>query len=167
MQSTRNILKHCLLGALLLGMSHCGLLGGGSNVKRAEGYRVKAPAQWEKTDRADSDVAYRLQSANVVTVSSTCERHDGAPLDVLTRNLLIGTRDIKFRKKERIKVDGVEGLHSSATAQLDGNPFWFEIFVVTKNRCIFDFTLVSPKKISSKDLGEFITFIKSFRYGSS
>jgi hypothetical protein len=91
--------------------------------------------------------------------------HDSAPLEVLTRHLLIGTRDVEYRKQERIRVGASEGLHSSVRATLEGVPFRFEFFVISKNQCIFDFSLMSPKEISTSELGQFVSFFKSFRYG--
>ncbi len=79
----------------------------------------------------------------------------------------MGARNINFAKKEKVKVAGEEGLHSSVKATLDGNPFLLELFVLPNHGCVFDFSLVSPKLISDKDSEEFLAFVKSFTYGTN
>ena len=50
---------------------------------------------------------------------------------------------------------------------LDEKPFYLNVFVLPKHGCIFDFTLVSPKAIGKDETDEFLTFVKSFRYGKN
>src|SRR5437763_533123 len=69
----------------------CALVGGGTDLERASGYSVSPPDPWKNRSRGDSDRAYLLPSGNIVTLVSSCNRNPDAPLDVLTRHLLMGT----------------------------------------------------------------------------
>jgi hypothetical protein len=156
-----------LQGLALWILSACALLGGGTDIERASGYEVQMPAGWASTNRAESDRAYRLPSGNRVTLVSSCHRNPEAPLEVLTRHLLMGTRGVYFSSKEKKRFGNNEGLYSKVQAHLEGKPFHLSIFIMAKSDCVFDFTLMSPREISPSDSEEFETFISSFHYGKN
>ena len=157
-----------ILSLLFVYSTGCGLLGGGEpSIPRAKGYQVSAPAGWKlKETGVESDTTYTLPSGNVATVTSSCNRPYEASPEVLTRQLLIGTRNISFDKRERMTVNGVEGLFSSVKASADGRPLYMQILVLSKKACVFDFTLVSPKQISENESQEFLGFVRRFKYGN-
>lgn len=150
---------------MCLAVSACALIGGGADLERASGYSVTAPDTWSRRGRAESDRAYQLPSGNIATLISSCNRNPGAPLDILTRHLLMGTRDVSVKTREKKTLGPNEGLYSKVQTHLEGKTFHLEIFVLAKDKCIFDFTLVSPKEISGSESQEFQEYISSFRYG--
>lgn len=147
----------------------CALFGGGSEtLHRAKGYKIRAPNGWTaKNSNSESDSAFQTASGNVATLTSSCQRNANASLDVLTRHLLLGARNTTFMDKKKIAVAGREGQHSSIKTTLDGSVLYLELFVLPKEACVFDFSLVSNKEISEKERTEFISFFKSFTYGSN
>lgn len=151
-----------LPGLLLVLMVGC--FGGERAVRHAEGYHISPPKRWETASKGNGDKAFRLKSGAMVAVSSSCNRHADADLQILTRHLLIGVRDVVFIRQTYMEVDGAQGLYSSVRGSVEGGPIRFEIFVISKAGCIFDFTLLNKKAISSADIAEFKQLIMSFRY---
>lgn len=154
-----------LLGAVL---ARCTLLGGTSDTpKKARNTKLAAPAGWRETDRGDSDEAYQLPSGSIATMNSDCSRESRAPLDILMKQLLFGLRNVKTLRAEPLTVAGGEALRHSVTATNEGVPFHLELVVVKKQGCIFDFSLVNPKAMTEAEIGQFLSFVKSFRYGKN
>lgn len=145
----------------------CALFGGGGegNWARSEHYVVSAPASWKKREPVDSDKAYQLPSGSIATVTSSCNRHPGATLPLLTKHLLFGTRNVDMQKQESFPVDGAEGLLSKLTATMDGAKFFMNIVVARKEECVFDFSLMSPKPLQAGDESDFLGFVRSYRSG--
>ncbi len=150
--------------ALVVG---CALFGGGGegNWARSDSYTVSPPANWKKREPVDSDQAFQLPSGSIATVTSSCNRHPDAPLPLLTKHLLFGTRDVLIERRESFPVDEAEGLFSKLTATMDGAKFYMLLVVARKNSCVFDFSLVSPRSITGGDENEFIIFVRSYRNG--
>jgi len=148
--------------------SGCALLGsGGTNneLVRAGDYAVSAPPSWKATAKDESDQAFRMPSGNVVTVTSSCKKNAEAPLEVLTRHLLFGGRKVEIVERKTLTVDGVPGLFSRVRATFDGVRAFLVLFVLSKNGCVFDFSLVSNRMIPDSDIDDFLNFVKSFEYG--
>lgn len=145
--------------------TRCSIVGSATDLERASGYRVQAPESWSRTRGGESDRAFQTPTGNVVSLVSSCNNNPDAPLDVLTRHLLIGTRGVKVVSREKAKFGNNEGLLSKVIAQLEGKPFHLELFVLAKEKCVFDFSLISPNEIAESDSKEFGTFIESFNYG--
>lgn len=155
--------------SLLPLLTNCALFGGGNEtVKRVKGYHISPPSTWTARETGnESDKAYKTSRGSVATITSSCQRNANAPLEVLTKHLLLGARKITYQERERIVVDGSEGLFSSAKATLDGVPFYLMLFVLPHHECVFDFSLVSPKSIAEAEKQEFASFIRSYKYGNN
>jgi len=146
----------------------CSIFGGGENkIQRAESYDLSPPANWkQKSAKGDSDRAYQLPSGNTVSVTSVCDRTRDASLKILTRQILIGTRNVKVLEEQEILIPDGAGLFTSVKASSEGIPFFLGIAVIKKLDCVFDFSLVSPKPLSSNEEKEFLRFVKSLQYGT-
>jgi hypothetical protein len=145
----------------------CALLTGTEpGLKHSSRYKISAPSNWKVKGQDESDYAYSLPSGNIATVNSACERDTQVTLEILTRQLMIGLRSLNFLRKENMVIDGKEGQFSAVRASEQGVPFYLNLFVVTKEDCIFDFTLVSPRPIPSQETEEFQSLLKSFHYGN-
>ena len=144
-----------------------GLGGGGDEVKHTQNYSVSAPGGWKKIDSDESDHAFRLPSGDIVEMNSSCNRNTHEPLEWMTRHLLFGDRDTDIVRREKLSVDGKEGLFSEVQTTLEGKPFHLNLFVLPSHGCIFDFSLVSPKNIPENETHEFLSFVRSFKYGKN
>jgi len=154
--------------SVLFLLTSCALFSSNDPVSpKARGYDLTVPSGWRETDREESDRAYRLPSGNFATVNSSCTRNADAPLEVLTKHLLFGSRNVKYVEREKIRIAGSDGLFSRVKATVDGVPFHLDVVVLPKEGCVFDFSLMSPKPIPGKDSQEFLSFVKSFTYGKN
>lgn len=156
--------------SVLVGLSWfslgCTLLGGGdSNLPKAVDYKLPVPENWTALSKGEADLAYRMASGNWVAINSSCV-HSNANPQVLTRQLLLGFRQVRISRQEKIAVGMDEGLLSDIDAEQDGNRVHLLIAVVPKGDCVFDFTCLSKKEISLKDREEFQKFIRGLQYGS-
>ncbi len=145
-------------------------MGGGStpDLPRAKGYQVIPVTEWkQQSTNGESDYAYKNSKGSVITLTSSCNNDSKFSLEVLTKQLLMGARKIKYKEKKKVSVDGQNGQYSNVQATLDNNPFNLLIFVLTKNNCVFDFTLVSQQPIDANEQKEFNLFYSSFKYGTN
>lgn len=151
-------------------MSGCALLGGGStpDIPRAKGYQVVVPPSWkQQSAEGESDTAYSNTKGSIATLTSSCTSTAKFNQDILTKQLLMGARKVKYKEKRKVAVDGQEGQYSNVQASLDNKPFYLLLFVLQKNNCVFDFTLVSPKPFDALEQEEFTSFFMSFKYGTN
>ncbi len=135
-----------------------------SGLQRAKGYSVFPHKNWVVEQRAESDSAFRTTYGNIVTLTSSCERDSRAPLELLTKHLLMGTRDVVYTQRTRHSINGNEGMHSSVVGVLNGISIYMELFVVTAKNCIFDFSLLGKKALSTEEVEEFKTFVRSLTF---
>ncbi len=154
-----------LLTAILFGIG-CAFMGGGggSDLKKSQEYRAAAPANWKPVEAAESDRAFSLPGETTVTLTSSCNKTGKASLELLTKHLLIGSRNVTVLQQEKRTVGKNEGLLTSVKATLEGKPFNLLLFVLPAAGCVFDFSLVSPKEISESNRQDFINYVQSFKH---
>ena len=87
--------------------------------------------------------------------------------EILTKQLLMGARNIQVEKRQTLLVSGKDALYSSVKATLDGVPFHLEIVVVPYQNCVFDFTLLNQKEIPEGEKRQFFSFVNSLQYGTN
>ncbi len=151
----------CIL-TLLAG---CSLVGGTGQLEKARNYRVTPVVGWKEAGRSDSDQAFRTESGNLVSLTSSCNRNTGASLEVLTRQLMMGTRNSQVQKQKHQHVGNVDGLLTEATAKFEGTLLYLNFFVAKSKNCVFDFSLMGPKAIVAKDTEDFLKFVASLEHG--
>lgn len=74
---------------------------------------------------------------------------------------------MEWVEKRNITVDGANGLFSRVRANYDNVRAYLILFVLPKEGCVYDFSLVSNKLIPDRDIDDFLVFIQSFRYGKN
>ena len=162
-----HLFSYILCGILLFSAA-CSIFGGANELQHAKGYSVVTPTSWQPTESSgESDHSYRLPTGSLAFISSSCNRIEKSTPEILTKQLLIGTRNIRVEKRESLVVNGKESLYSSVEATLDGVLFYLEIVVVPFDSCVFDFTLLKKKNISEHERVEFFSFVKSLHYGTN
>jgi hypothetical protein len=75
-------------------------------------------------------------------------------------------REIKVINELPLLIQNGAGLYSSVKAKSEGKTVHLGVIVIKKEKCIFDFTLISANPLSQRETEEFITFAKSLQYGS-
>lgn len=119
---------------------------------------------WERLDVADNDLAWHQPgSGTVVQVNASCDPFQDVPLTSLTAHLLIGFTDRDRRSTERVPMDGREALRSHYVASLDGVPRELLLYVLNKDECTYDFSLVAPPgEAYQRAEAEFERFVSAF-----
>lgn len=106
---------------------------------------------------------YNDAVGGVIEANSTCRQDaEAAPLQTLTRHLLIGYTDRQVESQEKVPLAHREALHTRATAKLDGVPMALELYVLKRNGCIFDLSYVAPPSTAERGRAAFARFVAGF-----
>ena len=128
-------------------------------------FRVpKTPAGWTRVNVTDAALAFRDEAHDAsALVNARCGEKDGdAPLVALTNQLVMGTTERTQSQEETLPFDGREARHTRMTAKLDGVLRDFDIFVLKKDGCVYDFVYVSAPEQAAAGTPEFEGFVKGF-----
>jgi hypothetical protein len=109
-------------------------------------FRVPAvPPEWRRIDVSDASVAFRddAHEASILLNARCGGRDDDTPLRSLTQHLIMGTTDRAFDLEETIPFDAREALHTVMRAKLDGVVMTYDIYVMKKDGCVYDFVYVA------------------------
>jgi hypothetical protein len=152
-----------------------GLAGCGGTQKKFENgvfqdgrvsFRVPAPPpSWQRIELTDASLAFRDDSRGAtILVSGRCGgKDDDTPLPALLNHLVMGTTERDFVKEETIPFDAREARHAILRAKLDGVLRAYDIFVLKKDGCVYDFVYVAPPARFAEATGEFEGFVSGFR----
>ena len=123
------------------------------------------PSSWRAVDVTDASLAYRDESHGAsIMLNARCTRPDEAtPLVALTNHLLIGSTAREVVAQEVEPFDGREALHTKLRARWDGVPIAFDIFVMKKDGCIYDFVYMGDPSAFESGAKEFEGFVRGFR----
>lgn len=101
---------------------------------------------WEAIDAPDpNDLAWANDGlAAVIQVNSSCDPALDIPLEALTTHLLIGFTEREIVTQERVPMASREALRTHVRAKLDGVLREMLLFVLKKDGCVYDFSLVAP-----------------------
>jgi hypothetical protein len=123
------------------------------------------PPTWRAVDVTDASLAYRDESHGAsILVNARCTRPDEAtPLVALTNHLLIGATAREVVGQEVEPFDGREALHTKLRAKWDGVPIAFDIYVMKKDGCIYDFVYMGDPSAFEVGAREFEGFVRGFR----
>jgi hypothetical protein len=135
----------------------------GTIVVRDKGYRVVAPAGWERI-ASDADVALRRPAADAgLMAHATCEgKTPRRTLAVLTRHLRFGLRDVRGLDEVPVVMAGQHGVRSRFTARLDGVPVAVGAVTLQGHGCVYDLVVVAPPERLPAVAGDFERFAASF-----
>lgn len=120
------------------------------------------PEGWRRLELNDAALAFRDDAhAASILVNAKCGRKDDdVPLASLTEHLIIGTTERNFLEETTIPMDGREARHTILLAKLDGVPRQFDIFVLKKNGCVFDFVYVAEPQTFAEGTAAFEQFVR-------
>ena len=121
-----------------------------------------APGEWRRVDVKDASIAFRDDSHDAsVLVNARClSADDRTPLVALTNHLLIGATERKYLSQEVEPFDGREALHTKLEAKWDGVPLALDVFVLSKDGCVYDFVHMAKPGTSVE---EYERFVRGFR----
>jgi len=151
--------------AFALGCGGGGTLRGSLYEDSEARYRIGELGEgWERLDVSQNDLAWHQPgSGAVVQVNASCDPFQDVPLTSLTNHLLIGFTDRDRRSTERVPMDGREALRSHYVSSLDGVPRELLLYVLNKDECTYDFSLVAPPGEAYQRVEpEFERFVRDF-----
>lgn len=120
---------------------------------------------WEEINPDISDHAYiHRESNSIVLVNSMCKKYEASSYNHLISNMLSGFEDIKYERKEEINLFGRKASRFKIKASLDGIMTYFIFISVRKNRCLYDFALITDRPEHRIELtNDFEEFVSGMR----
>jgi hypothetical protein len=104
------------------------------------------------------------QLAAGIVVSVTCDRERQVPLNILTRHLFFGFREMEVLHQESQALNGVPALHTVARARLDGREIQVNSYVVQRDGCVYDMVYFARPQDYSRGEPSFERMIVGFRF---
>jgi hypothetical protein len=119
---------------------------------------------WEVVRREAAQVGfYNRAVGGVIQVNASCrDDAQNAPLEALTRQLLIGYTERKVLAEETIPFAGREARHTRVQAKLDGVPMVLDLYVLKRDGCIYDLSYAAPPDRYAAGAGDFQRFVGGF-----
>lgn len=138
-------------------------LDAGAYVVRTKGYRVTAPAGWERID-SEADLALRHPGLGAgLMAHGSCEGPTPRrSLPVLARHLRFGLREVTRLDEMPVELAGQRGMRSRFAATLDGVPVGVSAVTLQGTRCVWDLVVVAPAGGLAAVADDFTRFTESF-----
>jgi len=122
------------------------------------------PKEWKQLDVDYLNlVFYNTDNNAVIYVNGKCHGSSDIPLTILRTHLLLGFKNKKIVKSEKIKIENRDALHSLVLASLDGVKRKIDYYIFKKNGCLYDFVLISTIEDFYENQNEFNNVIKNFK----
>jgi len=115
------------------------------DLRKSETYKINFEnSAWSEIEPDQSDYAFlKKKTKSIIMVNSYCKKYDSTSLKLLTSNLLAGINEIKVENRTERKFFDRKTLISQITGKLDGVDLYLTVATLSKNRCIYDFVLIS------------------------
>jgi hypothetical protein len=124
---------------------------------------VPPPTGWIRLSVPGGDVAWTDEEHRAVMgANASCRGHGDPPLETLVNDLLIGTTSRHYLLEERVPLDGREAKHAVVSLQLDGVPLVYDVYVIKKDGCVYDLTLVTQPRAYDLVADDFVRFVAGF-----
>lgn len=166
MVAMKSGLKRSAITLLLLSLtfvSSCSFLSGGSDIDlKSETLRINyLSSRWRPITSDTADYAAQNPVSNsIITANSMCKKYDSTSLKHLTSNILSGVEDPETLESKTLTYSGRDALATTIKGKLDGVLTYMKIMTVRKNRCVYDFILISPSFAAfDKDKNDFADFL--------
>lgn len=121
------------------------------------------PEYWRRID-SDALLAFRDDPHRAtVALNARCGKDgDDVPLQALTHHLFLVFTDRQVLSQSIERLDGREALRSELVAELDGVPKHFDVYVLKKNGCVYDFLYVADANAAPAGRSNFERFVGEF-----
>jgi len=123
------------------------------------------PAGWRRIDVDDASLAFRddTHGASVLLNARCLSADDRTPLVALTNHLLIGATEREYLSQVAEPFDGREALHTKVKAKWDGVPMLIDVYVLSKDGCVYDFVYLGSPGGFDGGAPAFESFVRGFR----
>lgn len=122
------------------------------------------PATWKRVHVDDASLAFRDEQhgASVLLNARCLTADDRTPLVALTNHLLIGATEREYLSQDSVPFDGREALHTKVKAKWDGVPMLIDVYVLSKDGCIYDFVYLGTEGGYEGGGPAFESFVRGF-----
>ena len=115
---------------------------------------------WERLRSSEGDLAFYRENHGTISVNATCKDYEDVPADVLVNHLVFGTTHRRYVLEEDVTLDGRGARHAVLECELDGVPVRLDMYLLTRNGCVFDLDYISGPDAPAQL--EFAAFVRSF-----
>lgn len=138
------------------------------SVYRGDGFAFQvspAPAAWRPMKATGAALAYEdTPNGGQVLVNARCDKDaEDTPLRSLTQHLFIRFTERVTHSEDVVPFDGREALRTDITAKLDGVDRRFLVWVLKKDRCVYDLLYFSPPERFGGGAPTFEAWAQSFK----
>jgi hypothetical protein len=129
-------------------------------------FEVPLPGdEWQPVADEPSVLTFtHTQLAAGITISVTCERERDVPLNVLTRHLFFGFKDMDILHQELQALNGVPALKTVARARLDAREVQVKSYVVRHDGCVYDMVYFARPQDYSRGEPSFEGMMAGWRF---
>lgn len=122
------------------------------------------PAEWQPMQVTGAALAFEERDfGGQILVNGRCDRDaDDAPLRSLTQHLFILFTEREIVSEETVPFDGREAMRTSMNAKLDGVPRRFLVWVLKKDRCVYDLLYVAAPENFDRGAARFDAWAREF-----
>ncbi len=157
----------CMVLASLTGCSTAvGRVVGAQFVSPIYAFAVPLPGdEWQQV--ADEPSLLTLTHTHLaagISISVTCEHERNVPLNILTRHLFFGLKDMQILQQESQVLNGVPTLQTVARARLDTREVQVNSYVVRRDGCVYDMVYVASPQDYARGAPSFERMIAGWRF---
>jgi hypothetical protein len=122
------------------------------------------PAEYRPVDAGHGRLAFRDdRTMTTILVNARCgHRDDDVPLMALTNQLFMTFTERQPIEQRVEPMDGRETLHTVMRAKLDGVPKSFDVYVLKKDGCVYDFVAIASPETFDRTRPGFERFVAGF-----
>jgi hypothetical protein len=157
--------RSLLLAVALLGAGCSATLQGDTVEGKGFAFRVGAiPESWRRLDVSHATLAFRDErDGATVVVNARCGLDgEDVPLESLTKHLFLRFTEREIQDQRVLPFDHREAMRSVVTAKLDGVPMQFDVWVLKKDGCVYDFAYMAAPPRFPRGAEEFDRFVRGF-----
>jgi hypothetical protein len=122
------------------------------------------PRNWRPIESDTALLAFRDDTHGAtIALSGRCGKDgDDVPLQALTHHLFLHFTDRQVLSQDIVPLDGRDALRTEIIAELDGVPKHFDVYVLKKDGCVYDFLNISASSSPPSERAEFERFVRGF-----
>lgn len=122
------------------------------------------PATWEMLRVKESALTFDdPETGAMIAVNGRCDRDgEDVPLRSLTKHLFFQFSSVNVNSEEVLPFDGREAMRSDVTAKLDGVERRLVVFVMKKDKCVYDLWYIARPDRFGQGIGAFDAWAKGF-----
>jgi len=123
------------------------------------------PREWRRVQATGAALAFEEAGTRAqILVNARCDRDgEDVPLSSLTAHLFIRFTEREVHSEDVLAFDGREALRTDITAKLDGVSKRFLVWVLKKDRCVYDLLYFAAPESFERGGPAFDAWAKGFR----